>query len=243
MQISSKSIFISDIHLTQNNELIKNSFFSFLDNFPEEVNNLFIVGDLFDLWIGDDVRNELVENLHLKLKKLMNNKKNIFFFHGNRDFLVGESFCKTSNIKLIHEPTVFEFFGFKTLILHGDQLCTEDVDYQNFCKIVRNEQWQSEFLSLSIPERLKIAQNVRKESSVSLANKDDYITDVADITVLKYFEKYKVTHMIHGHTHRPKIHPVENNFSRLVIPDWNNNYWGYISSSQNGFAHNLIKYT
>jgi len=156
---------------------------------------------------------------------------------------VGESFCRTSNIKLIHEPTVFEFFGYKTLILHGDQLCTEDVDYQNFCKIVRNEQWQSEFLSLSIPERLKIAQNVRKESSVSLANKDDYITDVADRTVLKYFEKYKVTHMIHGHTHRPKIHLVENNFSRLVIPDWNNNFWGYISSSQNGFAHNLIKYT
>lgn len=243
MQISSKSIFISDIHLTQNNELIKNSFFSFLDNFPEEVNNLFIVGDLFDLWIGDDVRNELVEDLHLKLRKITNNKKNIFFFHGNRDFLVGESFCKTSNIKLIHEPTVFEFFGYKTLILHGDQLCTEDVDYQNFCKIVRNEQWQSEFLSLSIPERLKIAQNVRKESSVSLANKDDYITDVADRTVLKYFEKYRVTHMIHGHTHRPKIHLVENNFSRLVIPDWNNNYWGYISSSQNGFAHNLIKYT
>ena len=243
MQISSKSIFISDIHLTQNNELIKNSFFSFLDNFPEEVNNLFIVGDLFDLWIGDDVRNELVEDLHLKLRKITNNKKNIFFFHGNRDFLVGESFCKTSNIKLIYEPTVFEFFGYKTLILHGDQLCTEDVDYQNFCKIVRNEQWQSEFLSLSIPERLKIAQNVRKESSVSLANKDDYITDVADQTVLSYFEKYKVTHMIHGHTHRPKIHLVENNFSRLVIPDWNNNYWGYISSSQNGFAHNLIKYT
>ncbi|MEK9994472.1 MAG: UDP-2,3-diacylglucosamine diphosphatase [Hydrogenophilales bacterium] len=243
MQISSKSIFVSDIHLTQNNELIKNSFFSFLDNFPEEVNNLFIVGDLFDLWIGDDVRNELVEDLHLKLRKITNNKKNIFFFHGNRDFLVGESFCKTSNIKLISEPTVFEFFGYKTLILHGDQLCTEDVDYQNFCKIVRNEQWQSEFLSLSIPERLKIAQNVRKESSVSLANKDDYITDVADRTVLKYFEKYRVTHMIHGHTHRPKIHLVENNFSRLVIPDWNNNYWGYISSSQNGFAHNLIKYT
>ena len=243
MQISSKSIFISDIHLTQNNELIKNSFFSFLDNFPEEVNNLFIVGDLFDLWIGDDVRNELVEDLHLKLRKITNNKKNIFFFHGNRDFLVGESFCKTSNIKLILEPTVFEFFGYKTLILHGDQLCTEDVDYQNFCKIVRNEQWQSEFLSLSIPERLKIAQNVRKESSVSLANKDDYITDVADRTVLKYFEKYRVTHMIHGHTHRPKIHLVENDFSRLVIPDWNNNYWGYISSSQNGFAHNLIKYT
>ena len=243
MQISSKSIFVSDIHLTQNNELIKNSFFSFLDNFPEEVNNLFIVGDLFDLWIGDDVRNELVEDLLLKLRKITNNKKNIFFFHGNRDFLVGESFCKTSNIKLIHEPTVFEFFGYKTLILHGDQLCTEDVDYQNFCKIVRNEQWQSDFLSLSIPERLKIAHNVRKESSVSLANKDDYITDVADRTVLKYFEKYKVTHMIHGHTHRPKIHLVENNFSRLVIPDWNNNYWGYISSSQNGFAHNLIKYT
>ena len=243
MQISSKSIFISDIHLTQNNQLIKNSFFSFLDNFPEEVNNLFIVGDLFDLWIGDDVRNELVEDLHLKLRKITNKKKNIFFFHGNRDFLVGESFCKTSNIKLIHEPTVFEFFGYKTLILHGDQLCTEDVDYQNFCKIVRNEQWQSEFLSLSIPERLKIAQNVRKESSVSLANKDDYITDVANQTVFEYFEKYRVTHMIHGHTHRPKIHLVENNFSRLVIPDWNNNYWGYISSSQNGFAHNLIKYT
>ena len=243
MLISSKSIFISDIHLTQNNELIKNSFFSFLDNFPEEVNNLFIVGDLFDLWIGDDVRNELVEDLHLKLRKITNNKKNIFFFHGNRDFLVGESFCKTSNIKLIYEPTVFEFFGYKTLILHGDQLCTEDVDYQNFCKIVRNEQWQSEFLSLSIPERLKIAQNVRKESSVSLANKDDYITDVANQTVFEYFEKYRVTHMIHGHTHRPKIHLVENNFSRLVIPDWNNNYWGYISSSQNGFAHNLIKYT
>ena len=243
MQISSKSIFISDIHLTQNNELIKNSFFSFLDNFPEEVNNLFIVGDLFDLWIGDDFRNELVEDLHLKLRKITNNKKNIFFFHGNRDFLVGESFCKTSNIKLIHEPTVFEFFGYKTLILHGDQLCTEDVDYQNFCKIVRNEQWQSEFLSLSIPERLKIAQNVRKESLVSLANKDDYIIDVANQTVLEYFEKYGVTRMIHGHTHRPKIHLVENNFSRLVIPDWNNNYWGYISSSQNGFAHNLIKYT
>ena len=242
MQISSKSIFISDIHLSQNNELIKNSFFSFLDNFPLEVQNLFIVGDLFDLWIGDDFKNELIENLHLKLEKITKNQKNIFFFHGNRDFLIGESFCKTSNIELIHEPTVFNFFGYKTLILHGDQLCTEDIDYQNFCKIVRNKQWQREFLSLSIPERLKIAQNVRNESSISLASKDDYITDVADQTVLKYFKTYKVTHIIHGHTHRPKIHAVENNFSRLVIPDWNNNYWGYISSSQNGFTHNLIRH-
>ena len=243
MQISSKSIFISDIHLTQKNELIKNSFFSFLDNLPNEVHNLFIVGDLFDLWIGDDIRNELVENLHLKLKRISDDQKKIFFFHGNRDFLIGESFCKTSNIKLIHEPTVFDFFGIKTLILHGDQLCTEDVDYQNFCKIVRNKKWQTEFLSLSIENRLKIAQNVRKESSISLANKDDYITDVADQTVLEYFSKYKVTHMIHGHTHRPKIHLVKNNFSRLVIPDWNNNYWGYIYSGQNGFNHNLIRYT
>ena len=243
MQISSKSIFISDIHLTQKNELIKNSFFSFLDNFPNEVHNLFIVGDLFDLWIGDDVRNELVENLHSKLKKISDNQKRIFFFHGNRDFLIGESFCKTSNIKLIHEPMVFDFFGFKTLVLHGDQLCTDDIDYQNFCRIVRNKQWQREFLSLSIPERLKIAQNVRKESSISLANKDDYITDVANQTVLEYFKKHKITHMIHGHTHRPKIHLVEKNFSRLVIPDWNSDYWGYIASGQNGFNHNLIRYT
>ena len=93
---------------------------------------------------------------------------------------------------------------------------------------------------LSIPERLKIAQNVRKESSISLANKDDYITDVANQTVLEYFKKHKITHMIHGHTHRPKIHLVENNFSRLVIPDWNSDYWGYIASGQNGFNHNLI---
>ena len=134
-------------------------------------------------------------------------------------------------------------FGFKTLVLHGDQLCTDDIDYQNFCRIVRNKQWQREFLSLSIPERLKIAQNVRKESSISLANKDDYITDVANQTVLEYFKKYKISHMIHGHTHRPKIHLVENNFSRLVIPDWNSNYWGYIASGQNGFNHNLIRYT
>lgn len=243
MRISSKSIFISDIHLTQKNELIKNSFFSFLDNFPKEVQNLFIVGDLFDLWIGDDFRNELVENLNFKLKKITDKQKSIFFFHGNRDFLIGESFCKTSNIKLISEPKVFDFFGYKTLILHGDQLCTGDIDYQNFCKIVRNKQWQTEFLSLSIPERLKIAQNVRKESSISLANKDDYITDVDGQTVLEYFKKYNVTHIIHGHTHRPKIHIVKNNFSRLVIPDWNNNYWGYIYSGQNGFNHNLIRYT
>ena len=101
MRISSKSIFISDIHLTQKNELIKNSFFSFLDNFPKEVQNLFIVGDLFDLWIGDDFRNELVENLNFKLKKITDKQKSIFFFHGNRDFLIGESFCKTSNIKLL----------------------------------------------------------------------------------------------------------------------------------------------
>jgi UDP-2,3-diacylglucosamine hydrolase len=243
MQIFSKSIFISDIHLTQNNELIKNSFFSLLDNFPKEVRNLFIVGDLFDLWIGDDFKDDIVENLHLKLKKLTNDQKNIFFFHGNRDFLIGRAFCKTSNVKLINQPSVFNFFGYKTLILHGDQLCTEDVDYQNFCKIVRNEQWQREFLSLSIPDRLKVAQNVRKESSISLANKDDFITDVADQTVLEYFKKYNVTHMIHGHTHRPKIHLVEKNLTRMVIPDWNSNYWGYISSDQNGFNHNLIRYT
>ena len=151
-------------------------------------------------------------------------KINIWYMHGNRDFLVSKSICKDLKIKLLDDPTVIEIDNVKILLLHGDTLCTDDHEYQNFRTMVRSSIWQKEMLSKSLEERLAIANNLREKSKEANRLKGEEIMDVNNTEVMNIIEKYRPDVIIHGHTHRPNIHR-HNEVIRYVLGDWYKNFF------------------
>ena len=218
------SCFISDLHLDHKREDIKEAFFKFLDSDALEFKNLYILGDLFEIWIGDDYEDNFTNQVILRLKQFSLKDKNIFIMHGNRDFLLGEEFTKKCGAKLISDPLILDSEGKKIMLSHGDIFCTDDLEYQNFKKKVRNKIWQQEFLEKDLKERQEIAKNLRKESAMKNSNKEDYIMDVNKSEVEKIAQENEIDTLIHGHVHRPKIHN-EVFGQRIVLGDWDKKYW------------------
>lgn len=224
------SIFlISDLHLEEKKPHLTKAFKNFINSKLEPHDELFILGDFFEQWIGDDYENNFIKSIKDVLKKISNSGTKIFLMHGNRDFLIGQKFCKEVGASLIEDPYTLEINNKKILLMHGDTLCTDDVDYQNFRKLVRNKEWQNEFLSKDLFERKKVAKNLREISTLENQNKTELIMDVNASEVEKIIRSNSFDILIHGHTHRPKIHN-ENGISRIVLGDWGNNLW-YIKSS------------
>ena len=145
----------------------------------------------------------------------------VFLMHGNRDFLIGESFCSTINAELLSDYHIYEDGDSKILLLHGDTLCTDDIRYQEFRKLVRTESWKGDFLSKSLKERIDIASGLREMSNEETENKKNEIMDVNLESVRKISNEFNIEKMIHGHTHRPFIHQDEN-LLRVVLSDWEN---------------------
>jgi len=218
------SCFISDLHLDHKREDIKKAFFKFLESEAYEFKNLYILGDLFEVWIGDDFEDDFTNQVISKLKKFSQSNKNIYIMHGNRDFLLGEKFAEKCGAKLIPDPLILDSKGKKIMLSHGDIFCTDDLEYQDFKEKVRNEKWKIEFLSKNLRDREEIAKNLRKESSVKNANKQDYLMDVNKSEVEKIAQENKIEILIHGHVHRPKIHN-EVFGQRIVLGDWDKKYW------------------
>ena len=218
------SCFISDLHLDHKREDIKKAFFKFLESEAYEFKNLYILGDLFEVWIGDDFEDDFTNQVISKLKKFSQSNKNIYIMHGNRDFLLGEKFAEKCGAKLIPDPLILDGKGKKIMLSHGDIFCTDDMEYQDFKEKVRNEKWKIEFLSKNLRDREEIAKNLRKESSVKNANKQDYLMDVNKSEVEKIAQENKIEILIHGHVHRPKIHN-EVFGQRIVLGDWDKKYW------------------
>ena len=218
------SCFISDLHLDHKREDIKKAFFKFLESEAYEFKNLYILGDLFEVWIGDDFEDDFTNQVISKLKKFSQSNKNIYIMHGNRDFLLGEKFAEKCGAKLIPDPLILEGKGKKIMLSHGDIFCTDDMEYQDFKEKVRNEKWKIEFLSKNLRDREEIAKNLRKESSVKNANKQDYLMDVNKSEVEKIAQENEIEILIHGHVHRPKIHN-EVFGQRIVLGDWDKKYW------------------
>ena len=217
--------FISDLHLERIESPITNIFTAFLDDLNQN-DSLYILVDLFESWIGDDNVSELSQYIGDRLLMLSERDISVAIMHGNRDFLIGEDFCKASSIKLINDPSIIEIDTKKVMLTHGDELCTDDKEYQAFRSVVRNPLWQKDFLNFPISKREKIAGEAKDASKDSKENKAMEIMDVNTDAVLKAFNDHDIEIMIHGHTHRPNIHKVSNegkNLTRYVLGDWSKN--------------------
>ena len=169
------SCFISDLHLDHKREDIKKAFFKFLDSDALEFKNLYILGDLFEVWIGDDYETSFINNIKSELLKFTTNGPDTFLMHGNRDFLISEKFLTDTGIKLLPDPFEITMHNKKVLLSHGDFLCTDDVDYINFRNQVRDKAWQDNFLSKSIEERNEIASKLRSDSNDATQDKSSEI--------------------------------------------------------------------
>ena len=214
--------FISDLHLEDTNSNITHAFFNFIDGLKEN-DQLYILGDLFESWVGDDDSTELSNSVAEKLRSLSDRNISTAIMHGNRDFLIGDLFCHSASIKLLEDPYFIQLAGHKVMLTHGDQLCTDDKEYQAFRSVVRNPIWQKDFLNFPISKRQKIANETKDASKASKEMKAMDIMDVNENSVLESFIENKINIMIHGHTHRPNKHHISNDqgdFTRYVLGDW-----------------------
>lgn len=222
-----KTWFISDLHLDDSRPHITEEFFNFLDHIKNKAEALYILGDLFEAWIGDDILDTPLGTSALKvvnhLKQLSANGTKIYFAHGNRDFLIGEQFIERSGAFVLGEHTVIDLYGTPTLIMHGDTLCTDDIEYQQLRSLLHSPQWQKEFLAKPLPERIEEALKLRNISQEKTKNKQAEILDVNQHAVENVMREYKVRQLIHGHTHRPASHTFtldDSQATRIVLGDW-----------------------
>ena len=201
---------------------IADAFLNFLNKITNQVDALYILGDLFEYWIGDDSKQH--ENIIRAIKALTGRHIKVFLMHGNRDFLIGPVFEKKTGALLLKDLTLIEIYGRKILLSHGDSLCTDDTEYQSFKNKVRDESWKNEFLKKPLPERILIANEFRKESELNKKNKSDEIMDVNSDEVNRTIIRFNYPDFfIHGHTHRPNNHLIHLNghsMQRIVLGDW-----------------------
>ena len=214
------TLIISDLHLT-NVEKDKIDFFAnFCKKYASKADQLFILGDLFNTWIGDDLSLVSYKEILNTLRDLSQDTK-VFVMAGNRDFLLSKQFELKSGCEIIHEPFVLEHNSKKFLLIHGDSLCTDDVSYQKLKKVLRNPITQFIFLKLSKNLRLKLTGQLRKKSIEAQSYKSAKIMDVNQLATDKLMSNYPGFDLIHGHTHRQKTH-TQKSYTRHVLGDWSN---------------------
>lgn len=234
--MSALTLFISDLHLDQNRPDSTRAFLNFLDSHASRAQSLYILGDFFDTWIGDDyLRHEpkdaAIEEILTRLKQCTDNGLKLYFMHGNRDFLLGNEFMQRTGGKLLCDPTVIQLDSQPTLLMHGDSLCTQDTEYMNFRAESRSPEWIQDQLSKPISQRIAFAKHLRNVSMKKNSQTAENILDVDYQEVINVMEKHGVTQLIHGHTHRPKIHTISigtESKKRYVLGDWDNHAW-YLS--------------
>lgn len=222
-----KTIFIADLHLAADRPDISELFFQFLACEARQADALYILGDLFEVWIGDDDHSELNQQVASELKALADQGVAVYFIHGNRDFLLGQRFARQAGMRLLPELEVIELYGRKTLIMHGDSLCTLDKEFQQFRQKSRRRWWQLMILGLPLWLRRRIAARARNQSQQTNSHKSVKIMDVTESEVLAQMQRARVDLLIHGHTHRPAVHELsltidgkQTSAQRIVLGDW-----------------------
>ena len=216
-------LFISDLHLAPERPEVIHLFERFVDEIAIHAQRLYILGDFLEYWLGDDDKAEGLDPVFQSLKKLSDSGTEILFMAGNRDFLIGNQLAEQCGFKIIIEPHIENINGSNALLMHGDTLCTDDIEYQKFRVMVRDKNWQQQILSRPLPEREQLARSLRQQSEQANAEKDYEIMDVNQNTVIEMMQKHSVRLLIHGHTHRPAIHELEINGQagkRIVLGDW-----------------------
>jgi UDP-2,3-diacylglucosamine hydrolase len=238
-----ETLFISDLHLDPQRPEVIDLLVRFLDGRAAGADALYILGDLFEYWIGDDdVRDGLLPAIEA-LSRLSDAGVPVFFMAGNRDFLVGSGFAERTGCRLLEDPTRVELYGFPTLLMHGDTLCTDDVAYQGLRKQLRDPAWQAGFLALPVAQRRAQAEALRRESREATRGKAADIMDVNAAEVAATFRKHGVQRIIHGHTHRPAAHTLEIDdepAERIVLGDWYTQ-GSVLSVTPNGYTLEKLK--
>jgi len=235
--------FISDLHLEESRPDITDAFLGFLKDRALGIDALYILGDFFEAWIGDDERTPLQETVAAALREVKASGTTIYFMHGNRDFLIGEDYCNRAGATLLDDPSVVELYNTSYLLMHGDSLCTADVEYQKFRANMRNPQWQKMMLQRPLEDRKQMARQLREISMAKNQGKEESIMDVTPAEVVREMEAHGVQNMIHGHTHRPAQHGLtanEGSAKRIVLGDWHENVWWL--EVEPGQAPELLKY-
>ena len=218
------AICISDLHLDASVPNRLNALGNLLVLESEKVETIYVLGDLVEAWVGDDDDSQFTEELRSVLVAC-NQRVAVYLMHGNRDFLIGKKFEKDTGARLIDDPIVVEVEGRRVLLAHGDAFCTKDQQYQQMRNLFRSADWQRDILSRSLQERIQLANEMREQSRQSNANKSQNIMDVTDEVVRSVMQENECDILIHGHTHRPGIHRLDQNKTRYVLGDWNRCGW------------------
>lgn len=232
------TLIIADLHLSDHTPKLNQLFHQFLQDWQNKANALYILGDLFEVWMGDDDNSETAKQVAIALKNF-SHQVPIYFIAGNRDFLLGKHYAQQANFTLLPEHQILSINQHTILLTHGDEMCTEDVSYQRYRRIIRKKMLQKIFLLLPLSIRQRIANNIRHASIQKKQQSNSYqISDVTEQGVATISQQYpNIDTIIHGHTHRPNIHQHhlnQRNINRYVLPDWHDNKGGYILINQQG---------
>ncbi len=225
------TLFISDLHLDASRPAITELFGQFVRREAKSADALYVLGDLFEAWVGDDDPSEVGAFVAATLREVADTGVPVYFIRGNRDFLVGQDYALRAGFRVLPDPAVVMLYGKPTLLMHGDLLCSDDVAYQAFRTQTRNPAWQVQFLSQPLEARLAFATQARAASQAHQAKlreggndvRFETVTDVTPATVEATFSRYGIDRMIHGHTHRPNVHKLQVNdrdCERIVLGDW-----------------------
>lgn len=235
--------FISDLHLNEHQPEITDLFLQFMQEKAPLAQAVYILGDFFDFWIGDDEDSDLIRTVKQSVKTLTEKGVPCYFLCGNRDFLIGKKFARETGIKLLPDYHLIDLYGKRTLLCHGDTLCIDDVKYQKFRRKVHQKWRQWMFLSLPLKFRLHIAQKIRAKSRAEKGEKPAEIMDVNPEFTAKIAEKYQADWLIHGHTHKQAVHcckyftKSDRLFTRIVLGDWGKTA-SILTVNENGFEFN-----
>ncbi len=217
------ALFISDLHLDAEHPETIRRFTTFMQRDARSASDLYILGDLFEAWIGDDDDDPRLEPIVAALHEITSSGVRCAVMHGNRDFLIGERFCAATGCRLLGDHERIEINGEPVLLTHGDLLCTDDTRYQALRGQLRSPAWQGEFLAKPVADRRKIATDLRQMSATEIAAKSEYIMDVNQATVERTMREFDVRRLLHGHTHRPAIHRFTldgHPAQRIVLGAW-----------------------
>ena len=226
--------FIADLHLSESHPQLTALFQKFIQEKAVHAQAVYILGDLFDFWIGDDENSPLVQTIKQTIRSLTERGVACYFIHGNRDFLIGKTFARDTGMTLLPEYAVIDLFGTPTLLCHGDTLCTDDHSYQKFRRTVHQKWLQRLFLLLPLTLRLNIATKIRKQSKQDKQHKTADIMDVNPTFTHETVQRFHTPLLIHGHTHRENIHR-NTDYTRIVLGDWRDNYASILEVDAEGY--------
>ncbi len=221
-------LLISDLHLEEQRPDISRAFLRFLRERAVQAEALYILGDFFEVWIGDDGMSPFQHEIAAALRQLSETGTQIFLMHGNRDFMIGQAFCREAGCTLLSDPSVVKLAGERVLLMHGDSLCTADQAYMRMRRLLRNPLSLFILRHLPLSKRQQLARKLRNESRTQTRMKAEAITDVTPTEVERVMAEYRVHTLVHGHTHRPAVHELTINgqpVQRIVLGDWDTQGW------------------